>query len=151
MTGPDPVLASKIARAELWKRILIVVTAVMVTAVIVLLVVVLSRVSDVVQAIRDTQQSGSPAVKAATSAATSAQDAAEASQATNDQILDCLTPEGLCYQRGQQQTIDTLASVQRIIVLAAACAVDVTGSESVVEREAAITACVTDQLTTPQP
>jgi hypothetical protein len=122
MTSPDPALATAVARAELMKRVLIVITAIMVATALVLILVTLFRVGDVIDEIRATQQSGSPAVKAATDAAESAQEAAESSKATNDQILDCLQPTGVCYQDSQQRTAALVTNFNRVVIYAAACA-----------------------------
>lgn len=53
--------------------------------------------------------------------------------ATRDALLDCTTPSGECYQRGQEQTAKAVADLvkanrqdevgtRRIVILAAACA-----------------------------
>lgn len=123
--GTDPRALAKATRAELMKRILIVVTAVMVATVLGLLLVVLGQV-------RATQLEGTPTGRKLVRSA--------------DKIIDCTDPEGDCYQENQENTAELLGTVQRIIVLAAACAVDVTPAQSVEEREAAITVCVTKQF-----
>lgn len=66
-------------------------------------------------------------------------------------IKDCTQVGGKCYERGQKQTAGVLASAQQIIVLAAACAVDVTPSQSVAERQAQIGSCITKRLATSNP
>lgn len=119
---------TKVHRAELVKRILIVVTALMVALTLLLLVVLIGQ-------IRATQQSGSPVLKAI--------------QRQNDTITDCTQPTGACYEDGQDRTTAVLSSAQQIIVLAAACAVDVTPAQSVDARIADITACITKRLTAP--
>lgn len=62
-------------------------------------------------------------------------------------IKDCTQVGGECYERGQRQNADVLASAQVIVVLAAACAVDVTASQTVNERQAQISSCITKRLT----
>lgn len=137
MTTPDPVLASKVARAELWKRVVIVVTAAMVAVVLGLLLVLIGQVSDVIGQVRATQLEGTPTGRKLVSSA--------------DRILDCTDPEGDCYKENQKNTAALLGTVQRIIVLAAACAVDVTPAQSVEQREDAITLCITKQFAAEQP
>lgn len=38
------------------------------------------------------------------------------------QILSCTTPQGSCYQRGQKQTGQAVASINKVVVAAAECA-----------------------------
>lgn len=122
---PDPALATKVARAELMKRVLIVVTAVMVAAVLVLLVVLIGRV-------RGTQVDNT--VKAD----------------KRDEVLaaikDCTELSGDCYQRSQARTAEVVGDIGRYIVLASACAADVSATMPVDERIADITKCVTKRL-----
>lgn len=61
-------------------------------------------------------------------------------------IKDCTSPSGKCYKRGQDQTAQVLSDVSRIIILAAACAVDVTPAQSVADRQASITNCLTERI-----
>lgn len=37
-------------------------------------------------------------------------------------VRDCVTPGGKCYERGQRQTAAAVADINRVTVLAAACA-----------------------------
>jgi hypothetical protein len=85
-----------------------------------------------VVAIRATQNKNSPVIKntADTLAA----------------VKDCTQPEGKCYSRGQRRTAKVLSDVSGVIVLAAACAVDVRPDQSVEQRQDAITACITTRL-----
>lgn len=135
MTAPDHTLAAKVARAELVKRILIVVTAIMVATVLVLLLVLIGK-------IRATQQTGSPVLRAISAQQTDIKRGADAAQATNERILDCLEPAGECYQRSQQQTGDAVASINEISQYAAVCA-DRPGSQSLDE----IRRCIADLIT----
>lgn len=134
-TTPDPVLATRVARAELMKRVLIVVTTVMVAAALVLSLVILFQV-------RATQQAGSPAVKAA-------RDAAEAARATNKQILDCLDPKGdedSCYQRSQDQTADAVGQIGAGNILAVVCALQVPNGTPLDAALEQVTNCVSAKL-----
>lgn len=123
---------TKVARAELLKRVLIVVTTLLVLLCLVLLLMLIGQV-------RATQQNGSPAVKAA-------RDAAQAAEATNDQILDCLQPSGECFKESQRRNAEVLGSVQRIIFLSAACSADLDPNASVDARVRIISDCVTERL-----
>lgn len=135
----DTTLATKVARAELMKRVLIVVTAGMVAIVLVLLLVLISQ-------IRATQQTGSPILRAVLGQQGDIKRAADAAQETNDRILDCLDPDGGCYKDSQQRSTDTVASINRIAEYAAVCA-DRPGSQSL----QAIRLCIADFITAAKP
>jgi len=101
----------KTARAELMKRILIVVTAVLVMALLVLSGYMLTQIR------------------------------------VNQQLTQsCVIPGRPCYERGQQQTADAVADINRVIILAAACAGDLPDGLSSQQRADLITACVTKRL-----
>jgi hypothetical protein len=135
MSAPDPTLATKVARAELVKRLLILVTAIMVTAALVLLLVLLDQV-------RRTQETGTPIGRAILAQARDTKRAADNAQETNELILDCLDPKGTCYQKSQKQTGDVVASINEISQYAAVCA-DRPGSQSLDE----IRRCIADLIT----
>jgi hypothetical protein len=59
-------------------------------------------------------------------------------------IKSCTTPGQPCYARGQSQTADAVGNINRVVILAAACAVGKTGNESHVEAQ--IQSCVIDGL-----
>jgi hypothetical protein len=120
VSAHDPV-ATKVARAELMKRVLIVVTAVMVAVCFALLLVLLGRV-------RGTQVDNT--------------NKADARDATLLAIQDCTQPSGECFRRGQERTASAVASIQQIIVLSAACSARVPADEPIAQRVAAITECV---------
>jgi hypothetical protein len=61
-------------------------------------------------------------------------------------IKSCTEPTGECYKRGQKQTARVLSDVSRIIILAAACAVDVTPAETVADRQLSIQNCISDRI-----
>lgn len=86
----------KVARAELIKRVLIVVTTVVVSVSLVMTYFTLRNSADTVNAIRATQTKGSPLLLAI-------QSAVDAAISTNEQIADCLEPTGDCYHRSQQR------------------------------------------------
>jgi hypothetical protein len=43
-------------------------------------------------------------------------------RATSARIVDCTSPGRDCFERGQKQTAEAVASINRVAVLAAACA-----------------------------
>ncbi len=131
----DTTLATKVARAELVKRILIILTFAMVTIALVLLLVIVGQ-------IRATQQTGSPILRAVLGQQEDIKRAADAAQSTNDQILDCLDPAGQCYKDSQKRSGQTVASINEITYYAAVCA-DRPGSQTLDE----IRLCVGDLIT----
>lgn len=131
----DTALATKVARAELVKRILIIATFAMVTVVLVLLLVVVSQ-------IRATQQTGSPILKAVVGQNADIKRAANAAQDTNEQILDCLDPAGQCYKDSQARSGDAVSSINELSQYAAVCA-DRPGSQTLEE----IRRCIADLIT----
>lgn len=62
------------------------------------------------------------------------------------QIADCITPKGKCYQDGQKRTNGVLQSVNKIIVLAAACAPNYVALP-LAPRTVAIEQCIEKGLT----
>lgn len=97
------------------------------TAVALLLVYAILTSATKSTEIRDTQESRSPQVEA------------------NDQTLriirNCTTPGRPCYERGQRQLAAAVGDVNRVVVLAAACA-----SGPVTKTEAEIQTCVLERL-----
>lgn len=80
--------------------------------------------------------------------------AIQASQ-TRHTLIDCTSPSGKCYQEGQKrqgkvinQLIQSDATTQHIVVLAAACAEEdaIRAEEDRVIRAQMISKCVNDQL-----
>jgi hypothetical protein len=59
-------------------------------------------------------------------------------------IKSCTTPGESCYERGQRQTGDAVASINRVIIASASCAVGQTGTPAQIED--AIRACVVIRL-----
>jgi hypothetical protein len=138
----DPAVAHKVARAELWKRILIVFTAFMV-------LVLLLALLWIAGLIRSTQQNGSPTLKAlaAQNDQLAAQNeklqrTADAAKATNEQIKDCLTPQGACFKASRDRSAQTVADIGQLSAFAAVCA-DRPGTQSLAELQA----CIQDFLT----
>jgi hypothetical protein len=124
--------ARRVARSEFVTRLFILVGAVFLAG---------SMVTNVVLsvAIRQTQLDGTPVGKKLVESA--------------DRILDCTEAggpgrkPGACYTRSQTQARDVLASAQRIILISAACAVELNPSDPVEVRVQQITTCVTERLT----
>jgi hypothetical protein len=61
-------------------------------------------------------------------------------------IRDCTQPSGGCYVRGQKQTAGAVADINRVVILAAACASGLPTGLRIAERQAQIQACVIDRL-----
>jgi hypothetical protein len=77
--------------------------------------------------IRDQQEQNSPLI--------------ENTDQTLQIIEGCTTPGRACYERGQRQLAKAVGDINRVVVLAAACA-----SGPVARTEAEIRACVLKQL-----
>lgn len=67
----------------------------------------------------------------------------DASEATLDRIVECTTPGRECYDRGQEQTSAAVGDINRISVLAAACA-DRPRAQSVEQIQACVIARLAD-------
>ena len=135
----DTELATKMARAELMKRALIIATFAIAAASLVILLVIVSQ-------IRATQQTGSPILKAVIGQQEDIKRAADNAQETNEQILDCLDPAGQCYKDSRASTDETVASINEISQYAAVCA-DRPGSQSLEE----IRRCISDLIAASNP
>jgi hypothetical protein len=68
---------------------------------------------------------------------------------TTSRIKDCTDPAGKCYQAGQKQTGRAIASITEAQVAAIACSQEpaATTANEVIQRNAAIAACVRKILT----
>lgn len=98
------------------RDVVYVLVAVGVVAIVLLLVYLLV-------AIRQTQQSGSPAVKASTEASRDAEQASKDTKSLLLQFKDCVDPAGKCFKQGQRRGTETIAGLNQISILAAGCAV----------------------------
>jgi hypothetical protein len=122
--------ARRIARATFVTRLFILVAAVVAAALVVGLVVLVGL-------IRSTQIDNT--------AKADARDETIANTARTLRLVrSCVTPSGKCYERGQAQTAEAVGNINRVVILAAACAAQMPGGT--VES---ITKCVTDQLAQP--
>lgn len=130
----DLQVAHRVARAELVKRALILTTTVLVA-------VLLVTQWRTVALIRSTQQTGSPVLQAIGKQNDDIQRGTEASVSTNEQILDCLTPGGECFERSRTNSSNTVASINEVTAYAAVCA-DRPGVQSL----AAIRLCIADLI-----
>jgi hypothetical protein len=63
-------------------------------------------------------------------------------------VQSCTTPGQPCFHEAQKRTAGAVASINRVVILAAACAVGRTGT--VAEIQTAIQACVIDRLAADQ-
>lgn len=116
---------AKAARAELVKRVLIVVTAVAVMVVLGLQVALLNQV-------RRTQIEGTPTGRKLVAA--------------SDQILSCTDPTGECYQEGQRRTATAVSDISASNILAVVCALDVPNGTPLNQALQQVTDCVAQRL-----
>lgn len=137
----DPVVQHKVARAERVKRALIILT-------VVLVALVLWRQQATLQAVRDTQQEGSPFLKAISDqqddiehAANAAQEGAQASAQLLALVLDCFDPNSKCAKDSDAQRAEQIGALQSAVVAARYCADQVLPADYTL---AEITVCVTD-------
>jgi len=101
------------------------------------LVVLLVTTAVIVGQIRSQQVQNAGTLKSANAAARNA-------QSTADDIHSCVTPGLPCFQRAQRRTAGAVASINRVVILAAACAVGKTGTVS--QIQVAIQNCVISRL-----
>ena len=66
--------------------------------------------------------------------------------ASSERVLDCTSPEGQCFKDGQKRTASAVGDINRVVILAAACASALPGELTVDERQVEIQACVIDRL-----
>lgn len=99
------------------------------TAIVLFLIVAILTSATKSTEIRDTQQQNSPLIKN--------------TAATLARIQNCTTPGRPCYERGQRQLARAVGDINRVVVLAAACA---SGDGSRTETE--IQACIVERLRT---
>jgi hypothetical protein len=76
----------------------------------------------------------------------SATAAAEAARETAESIHSCVTPGESCYERSQRQQAGAVADINRVVILAAACAVDLPDNLPILQRQTQIQACVINGL-----
>jgi len=126
-THPDADLEQRIGRAELWKRRLIVFIAVAVTCLFGGMSFVIVQQSTTIDAIRATQQEGSPSQQRLVT--------------LTNLIAGCVTPGQPCYENSRKQTAGAVGSINEITAITVACG-DLPGEQTVAQ----IRACVTQQL-----
>lgn len=120
---PDEAQMRRVARYEFVKRALIIFTAAVVTIILGVLVALAAQSASTTHAIRETQVDNHTLL---------------------DTINDCTQPSGDCYMRGQKRTGDAVASINRVVILASACAVGKTGTVAKIQSD--IQQCVIDRL-----
>lgn len=116
MSITDKEMARRVTRYEVAKRVLILFTAIVVTACLVLLL----------------------------SLGIGNRHRGMENRELLDAIKSCTQPGGECYERSQRRTASAVSDINRVVILAAACAVGKTGTEK--QIEVAIQACVIDHL-----
>lgn len=90
------------------RRVLGTVAGVAVGVLLVLLIALLIRTWTLADEIRETQRVNTGTLTT--------------SEETLDRINDCTTPGRKCYDKGQKRTAEAVGDINRVIVLAAACA-----------------------------
>lgn len=61
-------------------------------------------------------------------------------------VRDCVTPGGECFERGQEQTADAVGDINRVAVIAAACATSLPEGISQQRRVFLTQSCVIQRL-----
>lgn len=61
-------------------------------------------------------------------------------------IQSCTQPSGECYQRGRRSTAQAVSNINRVVILAAACASGLPSGLSVDVRQTRIQSCVISRL-----
>lgn len=128
----DAALHRKRAREALGVRLLLLTAAIVVTIGLVAPIVILVQM-------QQQQQQSVRILRSADEAATSAKGTAEA-------IHSCVTPGLPCYRRAKRQTAGAVSSINRVIILAAACSANLPPDMSVGQRRDQIQQCVIGQL-----
>lgn len=65
---------------------------------------------------------------------------------TQQTIRGCVDPDGECSKRGQEQTAKAVGDLNRVTILAAACAGELPPGLTVDQRVDLISACITKRL-----
>ena len=99
---------------------------------LVLIVVSVNRIADLTQAIRETQKTNTVINKNSADVLAT--------------VHDCTDPTGRCYKRGQKRTANAVAQINRVVILAAACASGLPPDLTIAERQDSIQSCVIDRL-----
>ena len=136
----SPTLAARRARRALW-----VFMAVGSALLLIGLMWGIAAILNLTQAVRDTQLEGSPT--------------GQRILAASDRILDCTDagdeskgiPPGECFKESQRRTADAVGNINRVAVLAAACAAGLPDGLSDQQRVIRVQRCLIDQLAVDQP
>jgi archaellum component FlaG (FlaF/FlaG flagellin family) len=130
MTEQNRALGKKKAQATLATRVLII-------AVILLLATVIGLQLTTTLLVRGTQQTNTKKT--------------DSSFQTLKLIKSCTTPGQPCYERGQQQTAGAVANINKVVILASACSIGLSGDLSVEHRQTLIESCVIQRLAADAP
>lgn len=123
----SPTLAARRAR-----RVLYVSVAIGTALLVIGFAYAMAALLGLTQAVRDTQLEGTPTGRKLVASA--------------DRILDCTEPEGECFKQGQERTAKAVGDINRVIVLAAACAAGLPDGLSDNQRVIRTQQCLIDQL-----
>lgn len=77
--------------------------------------------------------------------------AAVEAKRTSKRIEDCTTPGRACYDDAQRRTGTAVLSINRVVILAAACSAAVADTSSETDRVRLTTACVVERLAQGEP
>lgn len=136
-------VATKVARAELVKRALIVVITVLVTIVLVLGYRTLTIVQTAVKEIRATQEVGSPALRAIADQQDDIEAAANAAVSTNELLLGCFDPTSECAKESAAREAAQQGAYIAAVVAAQYCTDQVLPPTYTPDE---LTICVTHQI-----
>lgn len=132
MNDLDKNLHRKTVRATLATRLLIVCAIVLSVLVVTVLLKVATQTNEVTRGIAEQQKTNTTRNKTI--------------EALTKQIRSCTNPEGACAKRGQKQTGQAVGSINKVVILAAACSVGLDQEMPVAERQNVIQMCVIRRL-----
>lgn len=111
----DTQVATQVARAELVKRVLIVVISIIVTITLILMLMALD-------AIRSTQQKGSPTLLAIQQQQDDIEEAANAAVSTNELLLGCFDPDSECAKETAAREAERAGAYNAAVIATRFCA-----------------------------
>lgn len=133
----------KVARAELAKRVLIVVIFVLVTINQITMVALLSKGTEILSEIRSTQKVGSPTLKAISAQQDDIEEAATSSTKLLDLILDCFDPNSQCARDAAARQAEQQGAYIASVVASQYCVDQVLPDAYTIEQ---LTVCVGRRL-----
>jgi hypothetical protein len=119
--------ADKATRREFALRVTSILLFVLLVGSVAANAVLAGEIRDLAEQIRETQLDGTPTGKKLL--------------ASSERVLDCTSPNGKCFKRGQAATAAAVGDITQVVILAAACSGVTPGDVD------AITRCVVSGLT----